>query len=302
GALSEKIGEIKEFLLGISASLAAWADYPDDDVPQIDEKKLDADLEQGAQRLKELLATFDSGRILRDGVNTVIAGRPNAGKSTLMNLLSGCERSIVTNFAGTTRDVVEESVLLGDIPLRLSDTAGIRDTHDPVERIGVRLAKEKVDGAELILAVFDASEELTEDDRNLIAQVNGKPAIAVVNKSDLESKNNIEYIAKHFNYIVYISALKGEGIEALREAVEQVLHTGDLHTEEGILCTERQRDSARRALDSVVEALDAHRIGLTLDAVTVSLEGAVGSLLELTGEKVGEAVVASVFEHFCVGK
>ena len=219
-----------------------------------------------------------------------------------MNLLSGCERSIVTEYAGTTRDVVEETVLLGGIPLHLADTAGIRATEDPVERIGVDRARERVQAAQLVLAVFDSSQALNEEDRLLIESVQDTPAVAVVNKSDLENVIDLEYIKNHFKQIVYISALSGDGLEALEQAVASLLKTNELDPSSGILFTERQRDAARRARDCVQEALDAQRSGVTLDAVTVSVEGAVSALLELTGERATEAVVDQVFAQFCVGK
>jgi len=232
----------------------------------------------------------------------VIAGRPNVGKSTLMNLLSGCERSIVTEYAGTTRDIVEDTVILGDVPLRLSDTAGIHTTNDPVEKIGVDRARGKVQEAQLVLAVFDSSQLLNEEDRELISIVQGSSAIAVVNKSDLPAKIDMKYIHKYFKQIVYISALSGEGLQELKDAVAELLRTSELNPADGILFTERQRDAARQAGDCVREALMAVESGITLDAVTVSIEGAISALLELTGERATEAVVDSVFSHFCVGK
>lgn len=302
GALEKRIRGIRETLLSAAAHLEAWADYPDDDIPQVDETELKQTLAQTKMDLEKLLAQFDAGKAIREGVNTVIAGRPNVGKSTLMNLLSGCERSIVTEYAGTTRDIVEETVLLGGVPLHLADTAGIRSTVDPVEQIGVDRAKERVQTAQLVLAVFDSSQELNAEDLALIETVKGAPAVAVINKSDLENKIDLPYIEKTFQQVVYISALSGDGLEALQEAVASILKTNELDPSGGILFTERQRDAARRALDCVQEAADALHMGMTLDAVTVSVEGAISTLLELTGERATEAVVDQVFAHFCVGK
>ena len=302
GALERRIIQIREGLTTIAAHLDAWADYPDEDIPEVDGSGLQESLEHAAQELDRLLSQFEAGRVLREGVETVIAGRPHVGKSPLLNLLSGCERSIVTEYAGTTRDVVEETVLLGGIPLHLADTAGIRATEDPVERIGVDRARERVQAAQLVLAVFDSSQALNEEDRLLIESVQDTPAVAVVNKSDLENVIDLEYIKNHFKQIVYISALSGDGLEALEQAVASLLKTNELDPSSGILFTERQRDAARRARDCVQEALDAQRSGVTLDAVTVSVEGAVSALLELTGERATEAVVDQVFAQFCVGK
>ena len=274
----------------------------DDDIPQVDETMLKTRLAAGKTALKDLLAGFDGGRILREGVVTVIAGRPNAGKSTLMNLLAGCERSIVTDLAGTTRDVVEETVLLGEIPLRLADTAGIRDTEDRVEQIGVRMALDRVKTAQFVLAVFDASEELNDDDRALMDAIGDTPAVAVINKSDLAPKIDRAEIDKHFKEVVTVSAISGEGLPALQNAAAHALKTAELNPNDGILYTERQRADVQEALTALEEAENALLMGMTWDAVTVSLEGAIAALNELTGERVSDAVVDQVFEKFCVGK
>ena len=302
GALEKKIAGIRERLIDAAAHLAAWADYPDDDVPQVNEEELFQALEDAKQALNRLLRQFDAGRAIREGVDTVIVGRPNVGKSTLMNLLAGCERSIVTQYAGTTRDVVEDTVILGDILLRLADTAGIRTTDDPVESIGVTIAKNRLQNAQLVLAVFDASVPLEEEDKALIAELEGIPTVAIVNKTDLESRIDMAYIQRVFSQVVSISARNGEGLEQLEQACAQVLETGALNPSEGMLYTERQRDDAKQALSCVEEAISAMEMGMTLDAVTVSVEGAVSALLELTGERATEAVVDSVFAQFCVGK
>lgn len=302
GALEKKIVKIRELLIHTAAHLSAWADYPEDDIPEVSNDALAETLLEAQKALDDLLKKFDAGRALREGVSTVIAGRPNVGKSTLMNLLAGCERSIVTEIAGTTRDIVEDTILLGDVPLRLADTAGIRLTDDPVERIGVLRAREKLQQAQLVLAVFDSSQERNDEDEELTKAVSGVPVIAVINKSDLPQKIDIEYIKTNYKHIVYISALSGSGLQELEHAVTELLQTARLDPSEGILFTERQRDAARKAQDCVKEALCAVERGMTLDAVTVSIEGAVSALLELTGERATEAVVDSVFSHFCVGK
>ncbi len=302
GALEKKIVQIREMLIHTAAHLSAWADYPEDDIPQVTSDALAETLVHAKAEVERLLRQFDAGKAIREGVVTVIAGRPNVGKSTLMNLLSGCERSIVTEYAGTTRDVVEETVLLGGIPLHLADTAGIRFTDDPVERIGVVRARDKLKSAQLVLAVFDSSQPLNEEDKELISVIQGTPAVAVINKSDLPSKIDSEYIKLSFQHIVYISALSGEGLQELTDAVSALLQTSQLNPAEGILFTERQRDAARNAQECIREALMAVEQGITLDAVTVSIEDAISSLLELTGERATEAVVDSVFAQFCVGK
>ena len=302
GALEKRIAAVRDTLTGAAAHLDAWADYPEDDIPQVTPEELKTSLSTAGNALRELLRGFEAGRAMREGVETVIAGRPNAGKSTLMNLLAGCERSIVTQYAGTTRDVVEDTVLLGGIPLLLADTAGIRSTDDPVENIGVDRAYVRFRSAQLILAVFDSSGELDDSDRALTEALAGTPCIAVVNKSDLPQKIDMEYIKNKYKHIVILSAASGAGMSELEQEVAEVLETAKFDPSEGILFTERQRDAARRALDCVEEAQSALESGMTFDAVTVSIEAAISVLLELTGERATETVVNSVFHHFCVGK
>ena len=302
GALERKIKVIREELLQTAAHLSAWADYPEDDVPQVTEQELRASLTGVKSDLQSLLNGFDAGQILREGVNTVIAGRPNTGKSTLMNLLAGCERSIVTSFAGTTRDVVEDTVLLGGIPLRLADTAGLRDTADPIENAGVSRAKKRIRSARLILAVRDLHSFPTRRSSDLLCNMKKTPSVAVLNKTDLPVKIDDKYIKSKIKHFVYFSARTGKGLSKLTEEIAAVLGTKELDPADGMLFTERQRDAAERSLNHVEEALEALESGMTFDAITVSVEDAVSALLELTGEQATVAVVDSVFSHFCVGK
>ena len=302
GALSKRINKIKDKLIELCGNLSAWADYPDDDIPQVDDEMLITYLSDTEEELGKLLSNFEAGRIIREGVNTVIAGKPNAGKSTIMNLLSGCERSIVSSYAGTTRDVVEETVMLGSIPLRLADTAGIRNTSDPIESIGVELTKKRISSAEFIMAVFDSSEELSDEDEELIESVGEVPCLAVINKCDLETKLDIKYIESKFSKIAYISAKSGNGLDELRTKCEELLKVNEVGTDGENLFTERQKHHTEEALKAVIEAKEAFYMGFTLDAVTVSCESALASLSELTGERVSDSVVNNVFSRFCVGK
>lgn len=302
GKLRQRIDNVRLSLVNTAAHLSAWADYPEEDIPEVDTAHLTAKLEECQKELQSLLDSYDTGKVMREGVDTVIAGRPNVGKSTIMNLLSGCERSIVTSVPGTTRDIIEETVLLGEIPLRLSDTAGIHATDDPVEKIGVERAKERLRRAGLILAVFDSSRPLSEDDRLLIDSLSDAPALALINKTDLPTLLDIDYIRERIPHLVLLSALKGDGTEELERQVSDIIGTSHLDASQGILANERQRSAAENALHSIAEAKDALTLGITLDAVTVIIEEAIDSLLELTGERVTEAVVDQVFAHFCVGK
>ena len=302
GALRKKITEVKDDLLSLTAHLSAWADYPEEDIAEVSDEDILVTCERAELTLKRLLDTYDSGQAVKQGIDTVIAGRPNVGKSTLMNLLSGTEKSIVTDIPGTTRDVVEDTVLVGDVILRLSDTAGLRDTDDAVEKIGVDRARKKLSQCGLLLAVFDNSRELDSDDLELIEMSREVPTVAIINKTDLEAKLDISKIKYNISNIVYVSAAKGEGREDIINAVEKIAGTQNLNPSEGILSNERQRSNVYNALNSVREAKAAVETGMTFDADTVSLEDAISELLEMTGEKTTAEVIDRVFHNFCVGK
>jgi len=302
GALSRRIEAIKTALLDKAAHLSAWADYPEEDIPEVEDAALMQALKRAQIDLNAVVRDFDNGRILRDGIDTAIVGRPNVGKSTLMNLLAGYDKSIVTAVAGTTRDVVEESVSLDDIVLNLSDTAGIRTTDDEVERIGVDKAMRRLNSAALILCVFDASHPITDEDRAIIREIGDAPAIAVLNKTDLPVMIDESALQSDFSHILKMSAKHAEGIDELIAMIRSVCSLTDLDSHEALVYNERQRTLALQAKESVTEALYALQAGITYDAVTVSIEETVGYLCELTGERVTDEVVDRVFHSFCVGK
>lgn len=302
GALRKRIDCVKNSLLTQAAHLSAWADYPEEDISEVTEEELNESFVNCLNELDNLLKTYDRGQAVKEGIDTVIAGRPNVGKSTLMNLLSGCERSIVTEIPGTTRDIIEETVILGDVILRLSDTAGIHSTQDIVEKIGVDKAKSRLLNCGLVLAVFDNSSELNDDDISLINTIKDVPSIAIINKSDLESKLNIEYIKNNIHYVIFISAKNGTGLDELINAVAEITDTITFDPSLGIIANERQRDAVKNAYSELSQAKEALDIGMTFDAVTVNLENAIEQLLELTGERTSDEVVERVFHNFCVGK
>ena len=282
--------------------MSAWADYPEEDIAEVTDKMILDTCTAAEQELSALLATYDSGQAVKQGIDTVIAGRPNVGKSTLMNLLSGYEKSIVTAIPGTTRDVVEDIVAAGDVMLRLSDTAGLRDTDDAVEKIGVDRAKQRLAQCGLLLAVFDNSRALEDFDFHLLDMAKDVPAIAIINKTDLPNQVDIDKIKSYMQTVVFISAAKGEGKEELIRAIAAIAGTDRLNPSEGILSNERQRANVSAALQAVREARTAIETGLTFDAVTVTLEDAISELLEMTGEKTSNEVIDRVFHNFCVGK
>lgn len=302
GAVFKAAKKCSARLLKLLSGLAAWTDYPDEDIPEVAPDAILEELTAVREDLQALTADYDRGRIVRDGVATAIVGRPNVGKSTLFNCLSGCERSIVTNIAGTTRDVVEESVRLGDITLRLSDTAGIRETDDIIEGIGVEIAWKTVESAELVLAVFDGSCPLTADDFDLIDKVKNKKCVAVVNKSDEEMVLESEKLEEHFIHFVYISAKENQGIKDLENAVKELFELNSDSFSSVTAANERQKLCIERATEAVSSAIEALEFGEMLDAVNVLVDEAEQSLLELTGERITDAVVDEVFSRFCVGK
>ncbi|MBQ8503113.1 MAG: tRNA uridine-5-carboxymethylaminomethyl(34) synthesis GTPase MnmE [Clostridia bacterium] len=302
GALSRKIDELCSVLLSAAAHMSAWVDYPDDDIPDLDFTVLRESLLSVHEQLSGLLSKFDAGKAITGGVDTAIVGKPNVGKSALMNMLSGFSRSIVTDIAGTTRDIVEETVRVGSVLLRLSDTAGIRETGDVVESIGVEMARTKIERAGLILAVFDGSGDLEQSDKEILELCRDKNVIGIVNKTDLPKKADIEYIKSVLGEIVFLSAKTHEGEKELTRAIEKVLGTDKIDTSQAMLATERQRRSALLALEAINEAIEGIDLGITMDAINVCIDTAIEKLLELTGKKANEAVVDEVFSQFCVGK
>ncbi len=300
GRTAEKIQSIIEDLTKAGASISVYSDYPDEDIEGLDPESFGKMLSSAKEKLKEMLSTYDAGKILREGIETVIVGKPNVGKSSLMNMLSGAQRSIVTDIAGTTRDVIEETVQLGDVILRLADTAGIRDTGDKIESIGVDLARGRIETAQLILAVFDSSIPLDDDDFKLIESLKGKNAIVIINKTDLGSKLQREAF-EGFNR-VEISAKENIGLKALGEEIALMSGTAKLSPDSAVLLNERQRDCAVRALEGVSEAYEALQSGQTLDAVGICLDDSLSALFELTGQRVTNEVADEIFRSFCVGK
>lgn len=302
GTVFNKITSVREKLVKILGDLSAWADYPEEDIPGVEPDVLQSELTDVKSELESLIKGYDYGRILRNGINTVIVGRPNVGKSTLFNCLSGFERSIVTDIAGTTRDVIEESVKIGELVLRLSDTAGIRETSDIIEGIGVDIAFRKLDEADLIIAVFDGSCPLCEDDFKILEKLENKRCIAVINKSDREIVSDEQIINKYIQNTVLVSAKNNDGIEKLQSAVENIFEASEINFDNGTVSNERQKKCVDTALLQINESISALESGVMLDAITVLIDEALQSLLELTGEKASETVVNEVFSRFCVGK
>ena len=302
GRLSRSINAVLDRLLDASATMAAWVDYPDEEIPELTDGELLTTLEYCRAELSSLLESYDKGQTVKSGVDTVIAGRPNVGKSSLMNMLTGTDKSIVTHIEGTTRDIVEENVKLGGIVLHLKDTAGLRESGDVVENIGIEKAYKALDDAQLVLAVFDNSAALTDEDRALIERCRGKRCVAVVNKNDLQTGADTYIIESEFDRVVYISAKNDEGLDGLEKAVCELLGVADFDSSAPLLANLRQKQRCENALASVEEALGGVQAGVTYDAVNVMIDSAAEELLSLTGKKASAEVVNNIFSKFCVGK
>lgn len=300
GKISRDTEGILSKLLETSASLSVFADYPDEDIPNLNQESFCTMLNECKQKCERLISTYDMGRTIREGINCSIVGKPNVGKSTLMNLLCGCDRSIVTDIAGTTRDIVENTVTVGDVTLNLSDTAGLHETQDVVEKFGVEKTRAQIENSELLLCVFDASSPLDQNDLDLLDSVKGKKCIVVLNKSDLEPKIDASQLDGF--EVVEISAKLGTGYDNLSNKICEACNLHKLSADDTVLISERQLDCVRRALEAVNEALYSMQSGITLDAVGVCIDDATAALLELTGKRVTNEVCDEIFKRFCVGK
>lgn len=302
GALYKKISEVKKTILDLAVQISAWIDYPDEGLDSFEISSQLGQLTDCSLKLKLLLESYEVGQALRDGISVAIVGKPNVGKSTLMNLLVGCERSIVTDIEGTTRDIVEENVILGGTLLRIADCAGIRETDNPVERIGVVKMERRLEQSQLVFAVFDYSRPLEAEDYRLIEKLKGRNVLCIINKLDLKNQLDMAYLATQFGKVIEISANDPKSLKMLDEAAAGMINPEKLDISAGFIANERQRAAAVRAEAAIDEAVRGIGEGVTLDATGVMLETALDSLMELTGEKVSDEVIDQVFKRFCVGK
>ena len=300
GVLQKKLAPIYDDLTNLCSHFHAVLDYPDEDIEDFGLDSYEVSLKDDAKALYDLMQTYGQGRILRQGVSAAIVGKPNVGKSSLLNALAGYDRVIVTEIAGTTRDTVEETVMLGKTRLRLIDTAGIRDTEDKIEAMGVERSKKEVENADLVLYICDGSQPLTEEDQTVIdICTEHENAIALINKTDLGT--SVEPSDLPFMQVIRICAKTGEGLDQLADVVDEMFD-GNMPCDGSILTNPRQFDAIRRAYEAMLSALQGLKLGLTPDAVLTDVEAAMEAMGEVTGAIVREDITARIFERFCVGK
>lgn len=302
GAILKKINITYTQMVDIISHYCAVLDYPDEDIDEFDSENYKRSFAEAEHRLTELLQTFDRGKIMKSGIKTAILGRPNAGKSSILNALLGYDRAIVTEIPGTTRDTIEESVIIGGVRMCLTDTAGLRGTKDPIEKIGVDRALKAAESSELILAVFDGSMILNEEDFEAIqAGKKAEKSVAVINKSDLPQKIEVEVLRGSFKTICWVSAIDKTGIDIFEQTIAQMFPMPQAPAGE-ILTNSRQADAIGRALNYVKAAREAIENGFTPDIVITEAENALNALGELSGKTMREDITERIFERFCVGK
>ncbi len=302
--LTGALEKIKDAMLRLISTMYARIDYPDEDLADLSNEEITAELCKILADAKSLKATYKTGKAVSIGINTVICGKPNVGKSSLYNLLCRSDEAIVTEIAGTTRDVLKNTVSVGKVMLNLSDTAGIHKALDPVEKIGVERSIECIDNAELIIAVFDVSSGLEKEDFELIDEIKRleKNVIAVLNKCDKGISNTSDIIKKEFENTVTISTESGNA-DVLTELIERLFTDGEIEIGyDAVISTARQNASLVRAISHIENSIEAFSSGLESDIAASDLELAIGDIGELDGRSVNESIVSEIFSHFCVGK
>lgn len=305
GILSKKIGEIRDILLTMIAHVEVSIDFPDEDVEPITYEEMKEDGQKVRDMIEGLLSTADRGKILRQGLNTVILGKPNVGKSSLLNAILRENRAIVTDIPGTTRDIIEEYINIDGIPLKIVDTAGIRDTEDIVERMGVDRAKDTIEASDLIITVFDTSKELEKEDYQILDLIKEKKSIIILNKSDLPSKfseEDLKNLVKD-KRIIISSITSGIGIGDLEEAIKDMFFKGEVEIESDIMITNiRHEDQLKKSLKNIESALVDIKALVPLDCIEVDLRDCWENLGEISGDTIDEDILDKIFSEFCLGK
>ena len=305
GSLSRKIKEIRDILLEMIAHVEVSIDFPDEDIEEVTYDDLKLSGNKVKEEIKKLLSTADKGKILRDGLNTVILGKPNVGKSSLLNAILRENRAIVTDIPGTTRDVIEEYVNIDGIPLRIVDTAGIRDTDDIVEQIGVDRAKETVEKSDLVIGVFDASKELSSEDYKIIELIKNKKSIVILNKTDLPNKYNKDDLKKLIDNkdVIETSITSGIGIDVLEKNIKDMFYSGEVEIySDAVITNMRHKNQLIKSLENITQALEDIGANVPIDCIEVDLKNCWENLGEISGDTIGEDILDRIFSEFCIGK
>lgn len=305
GSLSNRIDEIRKQLLDIMADIEASIDYPEYDIEETTNQKAMERLQNVKLKLIKLENSFQNGKILKDGVKTVIVGKPNAGKSSLLNIMLDEERAIVSDYAGTTRDTIEEFIKIGDIPLKIIDTAGIRDAKDKIEEIGIKKAIDLIDDADLIIAIFDQSKEPDEEDNRILELIKNKKTIVLLNKSDLSEKNEkmINYMSKINKTIIEASMRTKKGIDELYSTITKMFQMSEIDIGKEIVITNiRHKNQIHRAVESIDRAIKVIESQMPIDIIAVEIKQTLEDLGSITGDNVSEDIINEIFSKFCLGK
>lgn len=302
GGLSRKLKEINKVLYDILIQIEAGIDYPEHEIEEVAKKDIKQKAENVLSSLNSIYKSFDEGKVLKEGVKTVILGKPNVGKSSLMNVLLKEERAIVTDIPGTTRDTITETANIRGIPLLIVDTAGIRETSDMVEEIGVKKAVNEIESADMIIAVFDLSRELDSEDKKIIELIKNKKSIIIVNKEDLDRKWNVDEILKNED-VIFVSIKNMTGIERIEDKIEEMWKTTDLSTGEDVIITSlRHKNLIFEAISELKSGIEAIDIDMPLDMISINVKVAAEKIGEILGDNVTEDVIKGIFERFCLGK
>lgn len=302
GVVGSKITEIREKIVSVIAHFHAVVDYPDEDIDPFLYEEASEIMKNSSIELFALAKSYEQGKILKEGVDCTILGKPNVGKSSILNALSGTEKAIVTPIAGTTRDIVEGYIKAGPLVLKLSDTAGLRTTNDEVEKIGVERAIKSADNAKIVLVVFDGSEDLSDEDLMAIARTVGKKTVAIINKMDLDKKIDMENIKTYFENIVEVSAKDQQNISKITDKILEILNLADINFDGEIITNARQAAAITRAGEICEYAHYAAESGMTPDTITMDAESAMSALDSVTGRNIHDDVLNNIFSNFCVGK
>ena len=303
GSVKEKVHELREEILDMIAAIEAAIDYPEHDVEEETYSEMHRRIDALKAQINKLLESADMGRVIREGVQAVILGKPNVGKSSLLNLLLMEERAIVTDIPGTTRDTVEEYMNLGGIPVKIVDTAGIRETGDTVEKIGVEKSRKCAENADVIFMMLDASSPLTDEDMEILEFIKGRRAIILVNKTDINISIDVDTLRKYTENVIYISVKENRGIEELTETFKKMFFGGELETKESVLISNaRHKNMLAKAEEALERAIVTIESGMPEDFISMDLQDALDALGEITGDSVDDEIIDRIFTRFCLGK